>query len=232
MSQALELAMVISRYIHGGRNYVDFLRKLGTARLILSAGMPRSGSTLLFNILRVALTHKDNRVVSGWIGDIKNLPNGSTYIIKVHHVGWHRALRAQAMFYTYRDIRDALVSNKRKFGTASIELVHDWIREYEFARKRAMKMIRYEDMMQSLSSVVLEVLDDLELRLSVEEVLSGLPKDDAPTENQSYSKESLLHTGHRTNTVSGDWREELDTELQEQIHAQFSWWLELNEYPV
>ena len=224
--------MHISKYLRGGKNYVDFLTKLGTARLILSAGMPRSGSTLLFNILRVALASEDKNVVSGWNGDIKILPNGDTYVIKVHHIGWHRAFRAQAIFYTYRDVRDALVSNKRKFGDASIDLVHEWIRDYDFARRHAMRMFRYEDMMESLSDVVLEILSDLELQLSVEEVLSKLPKDDAPAENESYSKESLLHPGHRTSTVKGDWREVLDNELQETIHAQYSWWLEMNGYTV
>jgi len=63
-------------------NIVNLAVKFSNKPLIISAGMPRSGSTLLFNILRDIMLRRWEGLSSGWSGDIENLDKGSAYLIK------------------------------------------------------------------------------------------------------------------------------------------------------
>lgn len=91
--------------------------KLKNKPLILSAGMPRSGSTLLFNILRVILSERwSDQLSAGWEGYILQLPEGKAYLVKTHNINRFYKFRAKHAFYTYRDVRVAAVSNMRKFN--------------------------------------------------------------------------------------------------------------------
>jgi len=90
----------VSRIVH----YTKLYHKIGLGRLILSSGMPRSGSTLLYNILRLCLEKKHGaELVSGWLDDFDNLPKGRVYLLKTHNTNLYYALRSQYVFYTYRD---------------------------------------------------------------------------------------------------------------------------------
>jgi len=111
--------------------------KLSTKPLIVSAGMPRSGSTLLFNILREILVIKwKTRLSSGWEGDFISIPKGSAYLIKTHTLSHFYRWRARYCFYTYRDVRVAAVSVLRKFGQQiTLESIRSMIRQYEIAKK-------------------------------------------------------------------------------------------------
>ena len=211
-------------------DYAFFLHKMSRARLVLSAGMPRSGSTLLFNILRIALSKQPGQLSSGWIGDLKSIPRGSTYLLKVHDIGLHRAIRASQVFYTYRDIRDALVSNQRKFGHASMSIARGWVKGYQFAQKHATRMISYEELTESLPETIAFLLEDLDVASSVQEVIAELPDQAKDVSANGYSKDSLLHADHRTNTTAGEWREVLDPNLCDSVNAEFGWWFEENGY--
>jgi hypothetical protein len=209
--------------------------RLGFSKVIVSAGMPRSGSTLLFNIVRLCLEQRHGQeVVSGWLGDLQKLPQRRVYLLKAHTVSRVMEYRAAEIFYSYRDIRDALVSAGRKFGTqVSIELCRDYVREYTAATRYASHLFRYESLIADATPAIRQVAVCLGIEVNVQRIAADLPdRDRTPSEgNRDYDPTTLLHRGHSTNTESGSWRTSLAPELQRQIHSEFGWWLAELGYP-
>ena len=207
---------------------------LGTARVFLAAGMPRSGSTLLYNIVRLCLEQMyGEELLSGWISDIRKAPMRPVCLIKAHNVGLLN-LRAKELFYSYRDIRDALVSAQRKFGTdPSLELCRSWIKEDQMARKYASAVFRYEEFTVDQQGAIERVAEILNTSIDISAVLEAIPgagKDGVVS--NGYDKETLLHGSHGTNTGQGDWRTEIDKKLVDDINTEFFWWFEKYQYDL
>lgn len=215
-------------------NVVKIILKLGLSKLVLSSGMPRSGSTLLFNIIRLCLEKKyQNGLVSGWVGDLMELPNGKIYLIKLHGIRRIYTYRASLIFYSYRDVRDALVSVERKFGTTpSIDLCRSYIKEYVLAKKYANYMFKYEDFSDNLESTIHFISKILNIKLDSAEILKNIPSVSLDLLNEGYDKKTLLHGGHSTGTESGAWKNSLSIKLQDQINNEFHWWFKENNYDL
>ena len=132
------------------------IAKVSTKPLIVSAGMPRSGSTLLFNILREILVTKwDSRLVSGSEKDFMSLPKGSAYLIKTHVLSQCYRWRAEYSFFTYRDVRVAAVSSLRKFGhPITLAGIRSKIRQYKTAKKTCNLIIQYEELVKDPISFI------------------------------------------------------------------------------
>jgi len=212
---------------------LQFYRRLGLARLIIADGMQRSGSTLLFNMVRlILLSDERSKLTSGWIKDFATLPPGNVFLLKCHGVDAWKIRRAALLFYTYRDIRDALVSKFRKFNQApSIEMVRKWVVQFDTARKHADLMIRYEDMVGDVHGTVEKVAKSLRISVPTETITRELPSSfEDDNSGDRYSKTTLLHKDHITGTHSGEWRQVLDKDLQRQIDAEFGWWFSENGY--
>lgn len=193
--------------------------------LVVSAGMPRSGSTLLFNILRELMRQEfGDRLVSGWIGDLPNWMDEEVCLVKVHELSPLLLERSSHIFYTYRDLRSAAVSAMRVFRTPlTMEIVRDWVKEYLIARSASDTLIRYEELVSNTRRMIgrcARLMDSHADLLEVEERLSELK---LPVEG--YSRETLLHFNHITHTEVDDWKTELPEELREQICSEFGWWL-------
>jgi hypothetical protein len=167
----------------------------------------------------------------GWIDDLPEFPRGNVYLIKVHQISAAQAFRASHVFYSYRDLRDALVSYSRKFGEPTIHLARQWISDFQWAKGHADLMIRYEDMMSDPRAAVMQVVRTLGVNADVNEIMSRLPdgteNDAAPS---SYSKATLLHHGHRTDTRAGEWSTVLHADLLRQLRTEFAWWFRENGY--
>lgn len=197
--------------------------------------MPRSGSTLMYNIIRQVLLRKySGALSSGWIEEIYDLPSADVFLIKTHHLDRFKAIRANHIFYSYRDIRDALVSMSRKFKCKpSLAIAREWIDQFYFAKKCARIMIRYEDMASDISSTILSIAQCLDAQSNIDEITASLPVVDAQTEIDSpYSKVTLLHNNHVTGTISGEWRTILDETLQKQLISEFGDWFQEHQYPL
>jgi hypothetical protein len=187
--------------------------------------MPRSGSTLLFNMLRLILKRKWPRLSSGWCDDIASLPAGDAFLIKTHALGRFYRWRARNSFYTYRDVRVAAVSNFRKFGhMPSVADIRGMIHQYLIAKQSCDLIFSYEDLTGRTAKVVSSLSETLatpvQAECIVEEVL-GLA---AISTSEGYSKDTLLHEGHRTGTQDDEWREVLPAGLVAEVNSQFGWW--------
>lgn len=212
------------------RRQLQFYAKAGRAKIIFSDGMPRSGSTLVFNIARLILqSDPDRKLSTGWVRDARRLPPADIYLIKTHGLNPVDAWRASRIIYSYRDPRDALVSHARKFGTVpTIDTCRQWIRDFDFAKKHAHLMLRYETAMSDLPRTIDRIAGLLKMPVDTREIAEGLPGD--PAKRRGQDKETLFFEGHRTGTEAGDWREVLAPALQSQISEEFGPWLELHGY--
>lgn len=86
--------------------------------VIVIAGMRHSGSTALFNLVRLALEHKGVQFTSlyseGKSGESINDPAPGTLLIKTHELRDDVITRADVIITTRRDLRDTVASAKRR----------------------------------------------------------------------------------------------------------------------
>ncbi len=216
------------------RRRLKGLLKLSFRPLVVSAGMPRSGSTLLFNILRETLaTRWGDGLSAGWIHDLGELPRGRAFLIKVHTFEPFYRLRAAHSFYTYRDVRVAAVSRMRMFNLEPTLKRFRWvIEQYQIAKASCDLIIKYEDLIADPLSHTQAIARRLDITTDCEAVVAKVLGLRPPTDAAGpYSMETLLHEGHVTNTGDDEWRRVLPRDLQDQVHAEFGWWFEECGYP-
>jgi hypothetical protein len=207
---------------------VQWLYKVGFSPLILSAGMHRSGSTLLFNILKeiLSLKYKTN-LSSGWYGDFDKIPKGNAYLIKVHSLTKLLRFRSKYVFYTYRDVRTAAVSANKVFNiTINIEEIRSSIKEYQTAKKTADLIIKYENLVNNAPDVIDKMCKILHIECDARNIYSNCLNSKIPSGSflSGYSNDSLYHAGHITNTSDEEWRFKIPHNLQKQISEEFEWW--------
>jgi len=195
--------------------------------------MPRSGSTLLFNILREILaTQWSSRLSSGWESDVLSMPTGSAYLIKTHQLSRLYHLRAQYCFYTYRDVRVAAISNLRKFGRqVSLESVREIINQYKLAKKLCDKTIKYEELIKDPIPFINDLAQTLAIKVDPESIHKKTFALEPPAPGTGYSKVTLLHGDHYTQTKDHEWRQIIDKNLQVKINEEFAWWFDECGYP-
>ena len=202
--------------------------KLGREPLIVSAGMPRSGSTLLFNVVRELLMIKwERQLTAGWEGDFLSLPPGKAYLVKTHKFNSFSRLRSKRSFYSYRDIRSAIASRIKKTGKiVGIEFVRRHIKQYQIARRHCDVCFSYERLTKNLEEVVIDVARSLGIPCDPERIRSKVMQLPLPGPECRYSPVTLLHPNHFTQTSPTDWRRLLPESLQQEIGEEFAWWFE------
>lgn len=169
--------------------------------------------------------------MAGWISDIRRTPVRPVCLVKTHQIGI-LYLRASRIFYSYRDVRDALVSSQRKFGLRpSIELCRAWIMEDMAVRKHACASFRYEDFAVNQKTTVERVAGVLGVNVDTTTVFDSIPETSKKrSATVGYDRKTLMHGGHATGTSAGTWRSVLDRRLLDSIHGEFGWWFEQNGY--
>ena len=224
---------------------IHLLAKIKNSKLIVSAGMPRSGSTLLFNMVRLLLLEKikddsKSSLSSCWISEISKTQEASLYLVKTHRLSHLILQKSEMALYSYRDVRDALVSCHKKFGKPpSIETVREWISQYNLAKKNSVKMIRYEDMIENMYFHILNIERHLSLNLGEEDMqvicqkLSSIDNQKiCSSDKRDFSSDTLLHTNHITGTQVGEWESIIEKKLIDNIHREFKWWFIENQYSI
>nr|CCF78645.1 hypothetical protein RGS1_70351 [Rubrivivax gelatinosus S1] len=202
-----------------------------TERLYLAAGMPRSGSTWLYNALRLALASRHPDLVAGWIGDAGRLPASSTRLLKLHEFDPELARRASFTVWSYRDPRDALASLERKFGKPpTLRQVDDMLRWDEHWTRQADYVMRYEDFVADKRGQLARLLERLGLgeaglAARIEHELEHASYDSQGPRNAHYHEVTLMHRGHVTDGRVGSWRGQLDRDLERAIVERHRPWL-------
>ncbi|MGF1580346.1 MAG: hypothetical protein ACFCD0_13365 [Gemmataceae bacterium] len=203
--------------------------------LILTAGMPRSGSTWLYNTVRLllesSLGHPD-RLASGWIHDWPKLPQRETVLLKVHDFDVHLADRSRLILYSYRDIRDALASSVRKFGTVpTLDLARKWLAQDQTWRNAATFVMRYETMIHARAQVCDQIANALGIPCCPTNIIEQVQQLNCPSRTE-YDPTTLLHPNHVTDGRHGTWRKWLSESLVKELELEFREWFEVNDYPL
>lgn len=224
----------MNKKIKAGLTYLNFYQAIGVKPLIISCGIPRSGSTLLFNMVRLIFEQDEaqKKVIGGWFEDYDELgTNGELYLIKAHHLSYHLGLRSKKVYFSYRDIRETMVSAKRKFNALpSIQMARNQVNLFNKAKKYADKMFSYEQLTQNKREVIEELANDLGIKVDVDKIIQSL--DGFGKVEKGYSKVTLLHKNHTTGTKFLDIEKEIEPKLLAQINEEFSQWFKENGYPA
>ncbi len=211
------------------------------ARMILAAGMHRSGSTWMFNAARLLLQRSGTeKLMSGWIGDVDVLKGEKTVILlKAHRFEPFAARHASTVLYSFRDIRDVLASLKRFSGVEpNIEDTRKQIRRDLQWRPVADFAMRYEDMVKNPSVTLRRLAHVLDVEnYDADDILTELgsmsySSTPSKSENHRHNPDNLLHKSHVTDGRHGSWHSWLSAELVQQIEVEFSEWLSKHNYPL
>lgn len=209
-------------------------------RLILAAGMVRSGSTWVYNALRLILSscpEVRGDFSCGWWGEWKYVIPKRYMLMKIHEFDRKFIDKATLVVYSFRDIRDVMASSLRKFGyIQSIEDADYLVNLHEQWMSVADFVISYE----SILSQKREVIDALAGILGVYDIdptkverqIDSLSYEDPGPKNEFYHRINLYHKGHRTHGGTGSWTKCLDPMLVKEVEAKHQDWFKLYGYTI
>jgi hypothetical protein len=167
---------------------------------IICAGVHRSGSTWLFNAVRLILLENNQNVYSCWEEDY-DLTNPADYhVIKTHNMKRNLLRDQSCVFTTMRDIRDIAASAiRRKMIDLEEEEIIQFLRrviykEYFPWKKHTILEIRYEQLFGRKIDYIEKIANILSQECNAEKVhkkIESLKLDNNPI--------TQLHTNHITN---------------------------------
>lgn len=216
------------------------MKKESDYMLILSAGMQRSASTWLYNVLRILIQESKSYDASfqfGWIDDFVEISSCESKLIKVHNYSQALVDKADYIFYSFRDLRDVLASLKRKFNNnPTAEAARNLVDSYNHWQGVAVYSICYEHMLNNQLIEIANIakclnISDVEPTIVLNQ-LTELSFESKGTRNDVYHKENLFHKGHITNGKIGDWHNELAADFVEQLTKEHEDWFRVNGYVV
>lgn len=211
--------------------------------IYVCAGMYRSGSTWLYNAVRLVLARVNAPgLAAGWIKDKDSLLIHETSVVKVHTFDEDLAARQGTIVLTsHRDLRDIMASLQRKFKTdfalpplrETVESHAQWSAIADFD-------LHYEDLLVNRVLQVRKVAEALRLPPAT---LAQLPFESISEEIGSerfsesrrdsllaYDMTNLLHEGHITDGRHGSWKGYVPDQIVKDIEAEFRPWLEARGY--
>lgn len=187
-----------------------------TRTILTAAGMPRSASTWLYNAIRLLIDRQpniENDFSYGWIGDWNKIPKKRLMLLKIHSFDQNLVNASSVIFYSYRDVRDAIAAQQRKFGgIASIEWADQYIEQHEKWVEVANITLKYESMLTSKEGFIIDIAHTLSKNkiishyanngiLAPENVVNDIEKlkyESEGSSNNFYNEVNLFHKDHIT----------------------------------
>jgi hypothetical protein len=208
-------------------------------RMILAAGMNRSGSTWLYNAARLLLMTKysgSGGFSCGWIDDFKGIPKKRCMLVKLHEYDVAMVALADVVLYSYRDVRDVLASARRVWGAApSLVAADHHIEQCRAWMEVADLVVRYESIAEPMPVLrqLAQVLDVKSADLTtLAQELDRLSYDSGGPKGALYHGENLMQPGHRTDGRHGSWVGAVDQPLIRQIEDKHRDWFRQFGYPL
>lgn len=201
------------------------------SKVFICAGMPRSGSTWLYNAVRCLALRAGADVYGAWIQQYDPGNPASIHVLKIHQFDDRVARYGSRVFTSRRDLRDVAASLiRRKWNTP--ENVLDSLDFCVTAHRLWRRFTRHELVYEILHRFQLEEMahlaDLMGLDLAMDQVqetkreVAGLaPEPGAP----DGSPPTLLHRQHVLDGRSGYYGAVLSPELIETINTRYEDWL-------
>ena len=160
----------------GLRRDLAVVRQARLSRLIVVAGMPYAGIDLLAAIACACLRSRaEHQVWCGWARELPQAPCGGILVLKSQEVSAVLALRASAVLYATRDVREVLAHLQQDHGVLpSLELRSQYLREEEQARRCRAELFAYKDFSARLEPAVEHVARALAVPVDCGRVLREL----------------------------------------------------------
>lgn len=205
-------------------NLVQLYKNKKNKVFILSAGMPRSGSTLLFNIIRECAKENSTSVEWFWVDSYIRVKEANIVIVKSHTISWLDAVFFDKIIYSYRDLRTALVSNSKMFRKRiTYHQAENFIKQYSNAKKYADCIIEYNDVIKSDDFIISKICDVLNFNADKSKIKNRL-KSLNREGRDNLNMETFIHKDHRTYTELNEWASTVPDELRNRIEKDFEWW--------
>lgn len=217
---------------------------------VTAAGMPRSASTWLYNAIRLILS-KDKYIESnlscGIIRNWQEMPKTKYMLIKLHGFNQELVNQSDIIFYSYRDLRDAISSQQRKFGgNITIEWADAYVHWHEQWMQVADFSMSYESMLNNKSEIILNILGKLEKSnitsffkknesININNIISEIGQLDFNSEgdrNEIFNEKNMFHKNHITDGRYGAWKDYLSVELASEISDKYHWWFKKYNYKI
>ncbi|MHB0937195.1 MAG: hypothetical protein ACYC6A_12470 [Armatimonadota bacterium] len=205
-------------------------------KLILCAGMRRSGSTWLYNVLRYCYLNAGCRTYGDYAKEYDASVPADAHVVKVHPFNRELCGQAKHVFTTIRDLRDAVASMVRfklaqntpaGIAHAARTLI---TREYETWAPYSDMEIRYEEMVRDRPGTIAKVLRVLELPdvdpLEVQRDIEKLTRMALPARDRA----TQLWPRHLTDGRLGSYGDTLSPRLVEIVEDVAGDWLAEHGY--
>lgn len=210
-----------------------------TPKVVLAAGAFRSGSTWLYNAIRLVLQSHGVPFAAGWVDDLaKDTGAGREYLlVKLHEPSDEWAGRAWRVFTSHRDPRDVAASAAdflKLTDTADLlRSVERAVGDHAYWSTRAQYDMAYEAMRGDPAAVLAAIAEVLGFPLEAGELariaadLEAIPE---PRDAAKYDSTSLLHPVHRFDGAPGGWARRLAPAQAAEIAARYGEWMARHGY--
>lgn len=195
---------------------------------VIVAGMHRSGTTWLFNTVRLAALESGRTLASGFGREITGDETADIVVWKTHH---YRRPRGATVLQMYRDLRGVAASAVRR-GLVDEAGALGYVTQAEATEDRPYRNVadlrlQYETMMRDKVLATARVLETLELVVDPQAVHEAVEALEIP--ETGMDPETHLHANHVTSGEVGDWRP-LGRDTLRAIEERFQGWLEEHGY--
>lgn len=208
---------------------------------ILCCGMIRSGSTWLYNVVRLMVKYKTGSVYAKWCQQYKNTNKNDWHVVKIHGYQPDLITDNTKVITTHRDLRDIIASasvspvtfghDTKQPGSIKNRLTRIISYHEKYMTHNPMD-ICYEKMIVDKPTTIKRIAEYIGFDLTSEEIarihndVEGLviPRDSSDTI-------TLLHPGHKTtNGRTGYYSDRLGPETIKLIEENFFDWLKQYGY--
>jgi hypothetical protein len=211
-------------------------------RVIVAAGMPRSGSTWQFNALRLLLEASGQDTYSFWIEDwdSQKARHAQTLLVKIHEMSPMLAWASWRCFTCHRDLRDIAVSaadlaQVDGYQVDIVPLMQENRKAHEFWCRQSVLDIPYQRIVDDPGAVLKELAASIDIPIGEVELqrlgqsLASLSDGDVPSGHQ-HNPVTLLHQKHFFVGTSGRYRGVLDDATEQRIIGENGAWMSEHGY--
>ncbi len=206
---------------------------------VLVTGIPRSGSTWLFNSARLLLGRKYPRMQCVWVENYTPTEDVDALLVKIHETDERWRGAADCQLCSRRDLRDIAASTASmgwaKCDAEMIAAASNARKMHEFWSPSAAVDIAYERMRSEPVGCLQEIGYALGIKMrddEVADVVQRVPVRPSEIGNDGYDPITLLHDRHVNDGRPGRWRNQLPSSVAEAIWAENKVWLIANGYEL
>lgn len=204
---------------------------------VLIAGMPRSASTALFNVVRYIFEYNNIEYCSGFVGYVNDKDYKDFNVFKAHEYDEKYHGISDYIILPQRDIRDVIASyNKYRpnNGTKPVILAERFIEWNDKWEEYADIIIEYNDFIENTEKIIEKISMDIGFDVNGTEIIKKV--------NDTYEKvkqkeliaggDSLFWRNHITDGSVGYYKSKLPNKDIDEINNKYKDWLIKHNYKI